>query len=68
MRFMACSLSSSVGKYCLDNLRPGGTFRGKGRHLVGKAREWYVESRHLQGYSPRLCRLKTDGLALVSKY
>jgi hypothetical protein len=27
-----------------------------------------VESRHLQGYSPRLCRLRTDWLASVSKY
>jgi hypothetical protein len=35
---------------------------------VGKVGEWYVESRHLQGCSPRLCRLSTDGLAPVSKY
>jgi hypothetical protein len=27
-----------------------------------------MESWHLQGYSPRLCRLRTDGLAPVSKY
>jgi hypothetical protein len=65
VRFRACSLNSSVGKCCLDNLRPGGAFRGKGRQLVG---EWYVESQHLQGCSPNLCRLRTDGLVPVSKY
>jgi hypothetical protein len=27
-----------------------------------------VVSRHLHGYSPHLCRLRTDGLAFVSKY
>jgi hypothetical protein len=27
-----------------------------------------MESRHLQGYSPRLSQLRTDGLAPVSKY
>ena len=27
-----------------------------------------MESRHLQGCSPRLCRLRTEGLAPVSKY
>jgi hypothetical protein len=27
-----------------------------------------VEIQHLQGCSPRLCRLRTDGLAPVSKY
>jgi hypothetical protein len=68
MRFRACSLSSSVGKCCLDNLRSGGAFRRKGRQLVGKVGEWYVESQHLQGCSPCLCRLKTDGLTHVSKY
>jgi hypothetical protein len=35
---------------------------------VGKVRECDVESRHLQGCSPRLCWLRTDGLALTSKY
>jgi hypothetical protein len=68
MRFMACSLSSSVGKCCVDNLKSGRTFRGKGRQLVGKDGEWYVANRHLHGDSPRLCRLRTDGLAPVSKY
>jgi hypothetical protein len=63
MRFRACSLSRLVGKCCLDNLRPSGAFRGKGRQLVGKVRECYVKNRHLQGCSPRLCRLRTDGLA-----
>jgi hypothetical protein len=41
---------------------------GKWRQLVGKVGEWYVLSRHLQGCSPYLCRLRTDGLAPVSKY
>jgi hypothetical protein len=36
---------------------------GKWGPLVGKVGEWYVESWHLQGCSPRLCRLRTDGLA-----
>jgi hypothetical protein len=35
----------------------------KWRPLVGKVGEWYVESWHLQGCSPRICRLRTDGLA-----
>jgi hypothetical protein len=40
----------------------------KERPLVGKVGECDVASRHLQGYSPRLCRLRTDGLAPASKY
>jgi hypothetical protein len=39
VRFRACSLSSLVGKCCVDNLRPSEAFRGKGRQLVGKIRE-----------------------------
>jgi hypothetical protein len=39
-----------------------------GGPLVGKGRESDVKSQHLQGCSPRLCRLSTDGLAVVSKY
>jgi hypothetical protein len=50
------------------NWRPGGALRGKWRQLVGKVGEWYVASRHLQCCSPRLCQLRTDGLAPVSKY
>jgi hypothetical protein len=30
---------------------------------IGKDGESDAESRHLQGCSPRLCRLKTNGLA-----
>jgi hypothetical protein len=41
---------------------------GKWRQLVGKVGEWYVVRRHLEGCSPRLCRLSTDGLAPASKY
>jgi hypothetical protein len=40
----------------------------KWRQLVRKVGEWYVASRHLQGCSPRLCRLRTDGLASANKY
>jgi hypothetical protein len=50
------------------NWRPGKTLRGKWRQLVGKVREWYVACRHFQGCSPHQCRLRTDGLAPVSKY
>jgi hypothetical protein len=45
-----------------------GPVGGKGRPSVGKVEEWYVESWWLQGCSPRLCRLRTNGLAPVSKY
>jgi hypothetical protein len=41
---------------------------GKWRPPIGKVREWYVESWHHQVCSPRLCRLRTDGLAPASKY
>jgi hypothetical protein len=40
----------------------------KWRSPIGKVRDWYVESRHLKGCSPRLCRLMTDGLTPTSKY
>jgi hypothetical protein len=45
-----------------------GPLGGKGKQLVGQVGEWYVKSRHLQDYSPHLCRLWTDGLAPTSKY
>jgi hypothetical protein len=45
-----------------------GPLGGKGRPSVGKVGKWYVESRHLQGYIPCICRLRTDGLLPVSKY
>jgi hypothetical protein len=45
-----------------------GPLGGKWRQLVGKVDEWYVASRHLQCCSPRLCWLRTDGLAPTSKY
>jgi hypothetical protein len=45
-----------------------GSLGGKWRPPVGKVREWYVESWHIQGCSPHLCQLRTDGLAPVSKY
>jgi hypothetical protein len=50
------------------NWRSDRVIRGKWRQMVEKVGEWYVASRHLQDCSPRLCQLKTDGLAPVSKY
>jgi hypothetical protein len=50
------------------NWRPDGALRWKVKTVGWEGRKWYVESRHLQGYSPRLCRLRTDGLAHASKY
>jgi hypothetical protein len=41
---------------------------GKWRPSVGNVREWHVESQHLQSYSLRLCRLRTDVLVPASKY
>jgi hypothetical protein len=38
------------------------------RLSVGKVGECNVKSRHLQGCSPHLYRLMTDGLAPMSKY
>jgi hypothetical protein len=50
------------------NWRPGGASRWKGETVSREGRGVYVESRCLQGCSPRLCRLRTDGLVPVSKY
>jgi hypothetical protein len=38
-----------------------GPLGGKWRPLVGKVGECDVKSRHLQGCSPRLCRLRLVG-------
>jgi hypothetical protein len=40
----------------------------RGGASVGKVGEWCVKSWHLQGCSPHLCRLRTDGLTPISKY
>jgi hypothetical protein len=40
-----------------------GSLDEKWRPSVEKNGEWYMESCHLQVYSPRLCRLRTDRLA-----
>jgi hypothetical protein len=45
-----------------------GPLGGKWRPLVEKVGQWCVASRHLQVCIPRMCRLRTDGLAPVSKY
>jgi hypothetical protein len=39
-----------------------------GGSSVGKDGEYNVASWHLQGCSPCLCQLRTDGLAPMSKY
>jgi hypothetical protein len=39
-----------------------------GGPTTGKGGESDVESQDLQGCSPHLCWLRTDGLVLVSKY
>jgi hypothetical protein len=52
----------------MDSLRPDGALRWKVETMVGKVGKWYVKRWHLQGCSRRLCRLRTDELALVSKY
>jgi hypothetical protein len=59
-----CSLNSTLwfNWWNLVKLETGRALREKWRQLVGKVDEWYMESWHLQGYSPRLCRLRTDGL------
>jgi hypothetical protein len=48
-----------------DRVEPLG---GKWRPSVGKVGECDVASRHIQGYSLHLGRLRTDGLAPASKY
>jgi hypothetical protein len=48
-----------------DRVRPLGESGGPS---VGKGGECDVESQHLQGCSLRLCHLRTDGLASMSKY
>jgi hypothetical protein len=50
------------------NCRLDGPLGGKWRPLIGKIGECDMESQHLQGCSPRLCRLSTDGLGPASKY
>jgi hypothetical protein len=65
---MRCRVFFTFAPLVSDNLRPGGALRGKWRPSVRKVGEWFVESQHLQGCSPSLCWLTTDGLALVSKY
>jgi hypothetical protein len=51
------------------NLRLGAGPVGESEGLlVGKGEKSDVESRHLQGCSPNLCRLRTDGLTPTSKY
>jgi hypothetical protein len=45
-----------------------GPVGGKGRPSVEKVGEWYVKSWCLQGCSPRLCQLRTNGLTPASKY
>jgi hypothetical protein len=58
-------LYSSLSEVYVEivNLRPGeATWESRGPY-VGKGRKCDVESWHLQGCIPHLCRLRTDGLA-----
>jgi hypothetical protein len=58
-----------VGTLCWHGyLRPGAAVGESGGPLVEKGGQSDMESWHLQGCSPRLCQLRTDGLAPVSKY
>jgi hypothetical protein len=68
VRFGVCSLFRSIGNGGLDNLRFGRVLRWKVETAGWECREWYMESWHLQDYSPRLCRLRTDELAIANKY
>jgi hypothetical protein len=45
-----------------------GPLGGKWTPLVGKVGEWYLAGWLLQGCSPYLCLLRTDGLAPASQY
>jgi hypothetical protein len=45
-----------------------GAIRGKWGILDWKEDEWSVINSEVQGGSPRLCRLRTDRLAPVSKF
>jgi hypothetical protein len=45
-----------------------GPLGGKCRTIGWEGRGVLLASRHLQGFSPRLCRLRTDRLAPVSKH
>jgi hypothetical protein len=47
--------------------KSGRAIRGKQR-TVGNGGESDVQSQHLQGCSPRLCWLRTEGLVPMSKY
>jgi hypothetical protein len=68
VRFGVCSLFRSIGNGGLDNLRFGRVLRWKVETAGWECREWYMESCHLQDYSLRLCRLRTDELSIASKY
>jgi hypothetical protein len=68
MRFMACSLSSSIDKCCMDNLRLGGAIRGSVEHSKRKGGKTVVAILRFLCCSPRLCRLRTEGLVPVSNY
>jgi hypothetical protein len=52
----------------LDNWRPDGALSWKVETIGWEGRRVDVVSRHLQGCIPRLCQLRTDGLAPASKY
>jgi hypothetical protein len=52
----------------MDNLRPGGAISGSVEHSEGNDGESVVAILRFLCGSPRLCRLRTEGLVPVSKY
>jgi hypothetical protein len=68
MRFRVCSLSSSFGNFWMDNLRQGRAIRGISEHSEGKDGESTVAILRFLYGSLCLCRLRIEGLVLISKY
>jgi hypothetical protein len=68
MRFRVCSSLVQLVFVGLLTRDRAGRIGGNWRTSVGKVGECDVASRHLQGCSPHLCRLRIDGLTPASKY
>jgi hypothetical protein len=68
MRFRVCPVTGSICNCWVNNLRPVGPLGGKWRTVGWEGRGVVCSNWHLQGYSPRLCRLRVDGLVVASKY
>jgi hypothetical protein len=57
----------TFGRFWL-NYRPGGNLRCKVETVDWEGQRMICGKWHLQGCSPYLCGLRTDGLAPMSKY